>query len=555
MDKKSIGLIIGLIIFISLWQFVIIPSIPEEKMYRPAPVPPVTDANTQHMERSEELVSASNISQKIDQAKGVAPKTPAPVLVAEKNIELSTDIFHVRFRNKGAQMIHMALLDFHPESGSSEELLLVETPCLGVGSEVMDHSLKMEGEDQVLRFVGQKNEVTYRFKKGSHFFEMEIKNLNGQQQAEFLFGDVSSKLGGDAQSLARSNAGAVYALKSKEYGDNSAIYAPDSLKETPLNLSVAAKDLDWSGWRSKYFAWLLQPKEVNQAGHQLNYYHDGTSGQLKVNTTGQNLLQYQIYAGPIDKKVLYEVNKDLYLPLFNYTGIDVIIHFLLWLLSFYNNIPGVNMGFAIIILTITVKMCLFPLTLKSQTSMFMMSKLGPQVKELQEKFKNDRQMLGMKQMELFKKNGVNPLAGCLPMLIQMPVFISLFSTIGEGFDLRQAGFLAWINDLSAPDRFSIMEFSIPFIGNDNGTTNLNLLPFLYVVTMFIQQSLMPKSTDPQQQQMQKMMKFMMMGFAVILYNYSSGLMLYFVGSNILGMTESWYIRNKVMPKLEAKLNS
>lgn len=164
-------------------------------------------------------------------------------------------------------------------------------------------------------------------------------------------------------------------------------------------------------------------------------------------------------------------------------------------------------------------------------------------------------MLGMKQMELFKKNGVNPLAGCLPMLIQMPVFISLFSTIGEGFDLRQAGFLAWINDLSAPDRFSIMEFSIPFIGNDNGTTNLNLLPFLYVVTMFIQQSLMPKSTDPQQQQMQKMMKFMMMGFAVILYNYSSGLMLYFVGSNILGMTESWYIRNKVMPKLEAKLNS
>jgi YidC/Oxa1 family membrane protein insertase len=144
------------------------------------------------------------------------------------------------------------------------------------------------------------------------------------------------------------------------------------------------------------------------------------------------------------------------------------------------------------------------------------------------------------------------MAGCLPMLIQMPVMISLFSTVGEGFALRHAPFISWIQDLSSPDALFLMPFDIPFLGNGDGTMNFNLLVILYIITMLIQQSMMPKSTDPQQQQTQKMMKFMMVGFAVILYNYSSGLMLYFVGSNCLGMAESWYIRNRILPAMEKK---
>jgi YidC/Oxa1 family membrane protein insertase len=192
------------------------------------------------------------------------------------------------------------------------------------------------------------------------------------------------------------------------------------------------------------------------------------------------------------------------------------------------------------------------MNLKAQTSMFMMSKISPKVKELQEKYKNDRQQLGVEQMKLFKENGVNPLAGCLPMFIQMPVLISLFSTVGEGFPLRHAPFFGWIQDLSAPDQFMTLGFDMFGLGNGDGTTNLNLLVVLYIITMLVQQSMMPKSEDPQQQQMQKMMKFMMIGFAVILYNYSSGLMLYFVGSNTLGMAESWYIRNRVLPAMDKK---
>jgi len=555
MDKKSIAGIAALVIFLAFWQFVLIPLIPEDKMYQEKPKPrPVFVEKEMSEGQGLVLPSSDNLSQAIQEVKGQLPE-PKEELISEVVVELRTDILHARFSSRGGQLTYLSFLDFHPEAGQLDELVLIDLPSLGYGKEVMVHSLTQVGEDQILSFKGQKSEVTYKFSPKSHFFEISVKMLNGNQNTSFLFSDVSDKLSGQNSNLGRSNHGAVYALASKSYGENSAIVDANVLKTAPFDVAIAAGDLNWAGWRSKYFAWLVQPIDTNRAGHQLSYYHDGDAGQLRVETNGVSFMEYKIYAGPINKEVLYNVNVDLYMPLFNYTGIDFIIHFLLGLLSFYNGIPGVNMGMAIIMLTITVKMCLFPLTLKSQTSMFMMSKLGPKIKELQEKYKNDRQMLGMKQMEMFKQNGVNPLAGCLPMVIQMPVFISLFSTIGEGFDLRQAAFVGWINDLSAPDRFSVFEVAIPFIGNGDGTTNLNLLPFLYIVTMFIQQSLMPKSTDPQQQQMQKMMKFMMMGFAVILYNYSSGLMLYFVGSNILGMSESWYIRNKVMPKLEAKLNT
>ncbi|MBF0197449.1 MAG: membrane protein insertase YidC, partial [Planctomycetes bacterium] len=300
-----------------------------------------------------------------------------------------------------------------------------------------------------------------------------------------------------------------------------------------------------------YFTYLLIPEVVNQATHGLIIRTQDSEATTKLQSLDKTeSLAYQFYVGPIKKDILNN-EEGLFSPLFNYTGFDVIIHFLLWLLDLYNGIPGVNMGLAIILLTLTVKACLFPLNLKAQTSMFMMSKLGPEIKAMQEKFKNDRQQQGIEQMKLFRENGVNPLAGCLPMFIQMPVFISLFSTIGEGFSLRHAPFIGWIQDLSAPDKFIHFDIHIPIIGTEEGTY-LNLLVLLYVVTMFIQQSMMPKNSDPQQQQMQKMMKFMMFGFAIILYNYSSGLMLYFVGSNILGMSESWYIKNRIIPNLEKK---
>ncbi len=558
MDKKSIGGIALLILFLVFWQFVLIPMIPEEQMYKEKPVAPVLPTlNEEPIAKKEVAVepgSNKEIKEKIEQAKGLVVAEPAK-MIAEEVIDITTEVIHARFSNRGGQLVHLALLDYHPAAGSHEELLLCDGASLGYGNEVMSVAKTKEGDVEVLTFTGSRAEVSYRFSPKSHFFDISVKKLDGSQTASFILGDVASNKGETTNSLGRTNSGAIFSIKTQSYGDNSAIYASESLDETTVERAVGASDLQWAGWRGKYFAWLVKPSEMNKGSHNLNFFRVDKQGQLQIDVTGQSMLQYQIYAGPIDKNILYSIDEDLYMPLFNYTGIDFVIHFLLWLLSFYNSIPGINMGVAIIMLTITVKLVLFPLTLKSQTSMFMMSKLGPKIKELQEKYKNDRQMLGMKQMEMFKENGVNPLAGCLPMFIQMPVFISLFSTIGEGFDLRQANFVGWMNDLSAPDGFSILEISVPFINNGDGTTNLNLLPFLYIITMFLQQSLMPKSTDPQQQQMQKMMKFMMMGFAVILYNYSSGLMLYFVGSNILGMTESYYIRNKVMPKLEAKVSS
>ena len=202
----------------------------------------------------------------------------------------------------------------------------------------------------------------------------------------------------------------------------------------------------------------------------------------------------------------------------------------------------VNYGVAVVLLTLLIKGLLFKLTFKQHSSMLKMQKLAPELKYLQEQYKNDKAQLATKQMELWKKNGVNPLGGCLPMLIQIPLFIALYNTFNYSADMRGHSFL-WIPDLTLPDQ--VWGMAIPFL--NHWVLSFNPLPILYIAaTAFMSfNQPVPPSSDEQQEQMAKMMRWMPVVFGVIFYNMPSGLVLYFTVNAVLSAIEIKFIRRKL----------
>jgi len=212
---------------------------------------------------------------------------------------------------------------------------------------------------------------------------------------------------------------------------------------------------------------------------------------------------------------------------------------LTWLLhAFHEVLP--NYGWSIVLLTICVRLVLHPLTLKSQKAMHRVQQLQPLIREVKEKYKHDKRLQQQEQMKLMREHGANPLGGCLPMLLQLPIFIGLWRSLYENPGLRQAPFLLWMRDLSKADNLLSFEKALPLIGQ-----SFNLLPLLVAAAMILQQRLTPKSPDPQAQQTQKMMTFMPILFAVMLYRMPSGLMVYFLCSSTFGMLEHHWIRRRL----------
>jgi len=215
---------------------------------------------------------------------------------------------------------------------------------------------------------------------------------------------------------------------------------------------------------------------------------------------------------------------------------------LLFVLSFFHGLIG-NWGVAIILLTLLVRMCIFPVTRTQQVSMqrysMKMQKLKPKLDALKAKYKDKPQRFAQEQMKLLKEHNARPpLLGCLSTLITFPVFIGMFQILRTSIDLRQAPFAGWIHDLSLPDAM----FEIPGAGFD-----FNLLPILATAAFVGQMALAPKPADPQARQQQKIMYIMPVVFGVMFYNYAAGLSLYMLTSSLYGIVESKIIRKRFMP--------
>jgi len=233
---------------------------------------------------------------------------------------------------------------------------------------------------------------------------------------------------------------------------------------------------------------------------------------------------YQVFLGPKDRETLvaagHQLDRALDFGWFWFIAIPL----LSGLRLLHRFIP--NYGVNIILLTTIVKAVTLPLTQTSMKSMKAMQKLQPEMQRLRERYKDDQTTLQKEVMELYKRHRVNPVSGCLPMLLQLPIFVGLYNALMHSIELRHAPFMLWINDLSAPDRLQVAGIGIP------------VLVILMGASMLLQQWMTPQQGDPAQQ---RMMMIMPLVFTFISFNFPSGLVLYWLVNNLLSMGQQWYM--------------
>ena len=299
--------------------------------------------------------------------------------------------------------------------------------------------------------------------------------------------------------------------------------------------------IQWIGLRDRYFCSIVVPEVfVNKA--DMEFLDKVVTILLEVPQRplpkdGSSIEDvYKIYLGPQEEKKIKDFSRGTE-QIINYGFFDPISKVILIFLRFFHKISN-SWGLAILLVTILVYIVLFPLSLKSMVSMKKMQALAPKMEELKIKFKSDPKKLNIEIMELYKREKANPFAGCLPMILQIPVFFALYQLLMRFISLKGASFL-WIKDLSEPDRLFVFNQNIPFIGND-----FNILPILMAVIMFFQQkfTVKPASSSPEMEQQQKIMTMLMpVIFGVLFYKMSSGLVLYWSVNSLLMFLFQWKI--------------
>lgn len=297
-----------------------------------------------------------------------------------------------------------------------------------------------------------------------------------------------------------------------------------NMEKEPLKLDT---NDGWVGLLQHYFvgAWIPKDglaREFYTKKLSDHMYIIGTKSSLGTIATGASLnVPARLFAGPQIQKDLQETAPGLEYTV-DYGWLTVVASPLFWLLSKIHSVVG-NWGVAIILLTVLIKAAFFKLSATSYRSMAKMRELAPRLQAMKEKFGDDKQKMQQAMMEMYKKEKINPMGGCLPIVVQIPVFISLYWMLLGTIELRHAPFFGWIHDLSAIDPYYI-------------------LPIFMGATMIIQTYLNPPPTDPIQA---KVMKVMPVVFSVFFFFFPAGLVLYWLVNNVLSITQQWYINKTI----------
>ena len=389
---------------------------------------------------------------------------------------------------------------------------------------------------------GLKIDKVYTFHKGSYLINIrfDITNQSGQPvklDAAYRMLRDSSKPDGEGY-FNHTYTGPVLYTPSGKFEKVTFSDLDDDFKSGRDQAEyVRRTDSGWVGMIQHYFmsTWILQPKDgtsvctngacqIDISRRSDNLYSAVARVPLPEIAAGATLdFPIELYAGPQTTSVISQVADNLQLAK-DYGKVHIFASPLFWLLNKLHDYVS-NWGWAIVLLTIIVKAVLYPLTNASYRSMAKMRAVAPRLQSLKEKYGDDRMALQQAMMKMYKDEKINPLGGCLPMLLQIPVFIGLYWAIFTSVELRQAPWIGWITDLSRPDPWFI-------------------LPIIMAITMFIQTSLNPPPTDPLQA---KMMKLMPVIFSVMFFFFPAGLVLYWVVNNILTIAQQWYI-NKTIEK-------
>ncbi len=307
------------------------------------------------------------------------------------------------------------------------------------------------------------------------------------------------------------------------------------LQDGPL---VLQGGVSWTGYVDNYFMTSVIPRTdkpvmVTVQGNEEQVRSVISLGIEAVQPKVTNTYSYAYYFGPKKLKILQATGDNLAKAV-NFGWFDMLAKPMLWLLNFFYDYTK-NYGIAIILVTVLIKAVFWPITQKGMKSMKNMQKLQPKVAKLKEKFKDDPTKMNQEMMAMYKTYKVNPLGGCLPMVIQIPFFFALYRVLMAAIELRHAPFLLWINDLSAPDRLWI-GIDIPYLHG------LPVLTLLMGASMYLQQKMTPTTADPTQA---KIMQMLPVIFTFMFINFASGLVLYWFINNLLSILQQQLINRQI----------
>jgi len=374
---------------------------------------------------------------------------------------------------------------------------------------------------------------TYKFSPDSYLIGLDVAVNNGSDRSldDKLFVALNSTV----------------PQETRTYGfEGPSVLIDNKLEEIDIKdiaeKSTYSGNINWIALQDRYFMMSVIPERSGASSLQLRLKSDALiearylAPQDSIGPGSQHTYHYVLFFGPKSMKVLSNAGHNLGKAL-NFGWFDFLAKPCVWLMNqLYSVIP--NYGVAIIILTILIKLILWPLGSKSYKSMSEMKKIQPLMKEIREKYKNDKKKMNEEVMSLYRTYKINPLGGCLPMVVQLPVFFALYRMLYQAIELRHAPFFLWIDDLSAPDRLFRFDFAIPFMQAPYG---IPVLTIIMGATMLLQQKMSPPMGDPTQA---KMMMFMPVIFTVIFINFSSGLVLYWLVNNLLSIAQQYYIQKK-----------
>ncbi len=315
----------------------------------------------------------------------------------------------------------------------------------------------------------------------------------------------------------------------------------NAFKFSARNDKTISGNINWLGFRDRYYAIVAKPKYDADTVRIESL--DRKTLRMSILTGIINLdpgesvdFETSLYIGPQDMQKMadYDEGYEQITAFMSFAPLNYISKMIIRIMDFLHSfIP--NWGICIIMIGLLVNGLMYPMTLKSMSSMKKMQSLQPELNKLKERYKNNPQRLNKEMMELYKEHQVNPLGGCLPMLLQLPIFFAIFQALWRTVHLKGAQFL-WIEDLSMPDRLVLLPFKIPIINVEY----INILPIIIIVLMSIQQKLSSKNmvaTDPNQAAQQKMMTiFLPVFIGILFYNFASGMTLYFMTFYIFSIT-------------------
>lgn len=467
---------------------------------------------------------------------------PASTTLAKRSvIDITTDVFKVKIDTKGGDIVETNLINYKETKGSDVPYMLLgefdgkqyfsQSGLIGLNgpdasangrptyqSEQTSYTLTGDELRVPLQFTdsnGVSFTKTYVFKKGQYDVGLEYKvnNTTSAPVQVQLYTQIKRTVQEKGSMVDQNYLGAAYGTDEEPYEK----YSFSDMTDKNLNINTQG---GYVAFIQHYFvsAWVPMQDQANTLYSLITKSNAAIIGvkdeAVNVQAGSEQVLTATYYMGPKESDKLEAIHTDLDLTV-DYGWLWFISQPLFVLLKWLHSILG-NWGVAIIAITIIVKTLMYPLTKAQYTSMAKMRALQPKMKALKEKYGDDRQKFGQATMEMYRKEKVNPMGGCFPILLQMPIFLALFYVFLESTELRHAEFVLWLTDLSAKDPYYV-------------------LPILFGASMFITQKLQPMTvTDPMQQ---KMMTFMPVIFSVFFLWFPSGLVLYWLVSNLISIVQ------------------